>query len=94
MSRRGVFCRVMPRLFATCRVNCRAQYPVKLLELLDPAFNRVLVNEVLLAYLRIDGDAVEVPLFARPPQPIDATQALNLSAGVSNSRVLRGRSFS
>jgi hypothetical protein len=29
-----------------------------------------------------------------PAQPIDATQALNLSAGVSNSRVLRGRSFS
>ncbi len=29
-----------------------------------------------------------------PPQPIDATQALNLSAGVSNSSVLRGRSFS
>ncbi len=28
-----------------------------------------------------------------PPQPIDATQALNLSAGVSNSSVLRGRSF-
>ncbi len=29
-----------------------------------------------------------------PPQPVDATQALNLSAGVSNSNVLRGRSFS
>ncbi len=28
----------------------------------------------------------------RPFQPIDATQALNLSAGVSNSSVLRGRS--
>jgi hypothetical protein len=26
-------------------------------------------------------------------QPIDATQALNRSAGVSNSNVLRGRSF-
>ncbi len=29
-----------------------------------------------------------------PPQPIDATQALNRSAGVSNSSVLRGRSLS
>jgi hypothetical protein len=29
-----------------------------------------------------------------PAQPVDATQALNLSAGVSNSKVLRGRSFS
>jgi hypothetical protein len=29
-----------------------------------------------------------------PAQPVDATQALNLSAGVSNARVLRGRSFS
>ena len=28
------------------------------------------------------------------PQPIDATQALNLSAGVSNSNVCRGRSLS
>ncbi len=29
-----------------------------------------------------------------PSQPIDATHALNLSAGVSNPSVLRGRSFS
>src|SRR6202167_5104291 len=28
-----------------------------------------------------------------PPQPVDATQALNLSAGVSNCKVSRGRSF-
>ena len=28
------------------------------------------------------------------PAPVDATQALNLSAGVANSKVLRGRSFS
>jgi len=27
-------------------------------------------------------------------QPVDATHALNLSAGVSNPKVLRGRSFS
>ncbi len=27
-------------------------------------------------------------------QPVDATQALNLSAGVSNVKVLRGRSLS
>jgi hypothetical protein len=29
-----------------------------------------------------------------PAQPVDATQVLNLSAGVSNDKVLRGRSFS
>ena len=29
-----------------------------------------------------------------PAQPIDATQALNLSAGVSNCKVSRGRSLS
>ena len=29
-----------------------------------------------------------------PAQPVDATQALNLSAGVSNVKVLRGRSLS
>ena len=28
-----------------------------------------------------------------PAQPVDATQALNLSAGVSNFKVSRGRSF-
>jgi len=28
-----------------------------------------------------------------PPQSVDATHALNLSAGVSNSNVLRGRSL-
>jgi len=32
--------------------------------------------------------------FGVPPQPVDATHALNLSAGVSNPSVLRGRSFS
>jgi hypothetical protein len=32
--------------------------------------------------------------FAQPAQPVDATQASNLSAGVSNAKVLRGRSFS
>jgi len=31
---------------------------------------------------------------AAPVQPIDATHALNRSAGVSNSNVLRGLSFS
>ena len=29
-----------------------------------------------------------------PAQPVDATQALNLSAGVSNCKVCRGRSLS
>src|SRR5947209_18459100 len=32
--------------------------------------------------------------FCLPAQPVDATQALNFSAGVSNPRVLRGRSLS
>jgi len=32
--------------------------------------------------------------YAVPPQPVDATQASNLSAGVSNSSVFRGRSLS
>jgi hypothetical protein len=31
---------------------------------------------------------------AMPAQSVDATQALNLSAGVSNCKVSRGRSFS
>jgi hypothetical protein len=31
---------------------------------------------------------------AVPAQPVDATQALNLSAGVSNCKVSRGRSLS
>jgi hypothetical protein len=32
--------------------------------------------------------------YALPAQPVDATQVLNLSAGVSNAKVFRGRSFS
>jgi hypothetical protein len=32
--------------------------------------------------------------FAVPAQRVDATQVLNLSAGVSNAKVFRGRSFS
>ena len=31
--------------------------------------------------------------YVLPAQPVDATHALNLSAGVSNPNVLRGRSF-
>ena len=34
------------------------------------------------------------PVFPLPAQPVDATQALNFSAGVSNCKVSRGRSFS
>jgi len=32
--------------------------------------------------------------YSLPPQPVDATHALNLSAGVSKPNVLRGRSLS
>jgi len=32
--------------------------------------------------------------YVLPPQLVDATHALNLSAGVSNSKVFRGRSLS
>jgi len=47
-----------------------------------------------------DVDGLNVPFavspgdFEVPAQPVDATQALNLSAGVSNCKVSRGRSFS
>jgi hypothetical protein len=33
-------------------------------------------------------------IFEMPAQAVDATQALNLTAGVSNCKVSRGRSFS
>jgi hypothetical protein len=39
----------------------------------------------------VPGPAV---VFIVSAQPVDATQALNLSAGVSNVKVLRGRSLS
>jgi hypothetical protein len=42
--------------------------------------------------MRPRGMPVEV--LCLPAQPVDATQALNLSAGVSNCKVSRGRSFS
>jgi protein TorT len=40
------------------------------------------------------GFAAGKYLTTLPAQPVDATQALNLSAGVSNCKVSRGRSFS
>ena len=40
------------------------------------------------------GNFFRTGLFRLPAQPVDATQALNLSAGVSNPKVFRGRSFS
>ena len=82
MARRGVACRVVPRLFAACRVTCRAQYPVKSMELLDPALDGVSIDEDLLANLRIDGDAVEVPLFA---------SALHASDGAGDSSLGKDR---
>jgi hypothetical protein len=46
---------------------------------------------------RVDDLAAQQQLFSAvhlPAQRVDATQALNLSAGVSNCKVSRGRSFS
>ena len=40
------------------------------------------------------GEIEMVAYIEMPAQPVDATQALNLSAGVSNCKVSRGRSFS
>ena len=42
---------------------------------------------------RPGADLPSLPLLL-PAQPVDATQALNLSAGVSNCKVSRGRSLS
>jgi hypothetical protein len=56
--------------------------------------------EVALNEIGVDGRLVNCPKSTSPrrfglsPQPIDATQALNLSAGVSNCNVFLGRSFS
>ncbi len=55
--------------------------------------HEALANATLgLVLLHVLG--VLVSDFERPAQPVDATQALNLSAGVSNCKVSRGRSFS
>jgi hypothetical protein len=43
------------------------------------------------AFVRL---ALAIVSFTLPAQPVDATQVLNLSAGVSNPKVFRGRSFS
>ncbi len=47
-------------------------------------------------FLSTGSHAIEEPLSGTPvpPQSVDATHALNLSAGVSNSSVFRGRSLS
>ena len=44
-------------------------------------------------YAHVLKDLADVH-FPLPAQPVDATQVLNLSAGVSNAKVFRGRSFS
>ena len=46
--------------------------------------------------LRLEADLGATKLkvrFVLPPQPVDATHWLNLSAGVSNCNVFLGRSF-
>ena len=42
----------------------------------------------------VEGQNLPLSAVTLPAQPIDATQALNLSAGVSNCKVSRGRSLS
>jgi len=44
--------------------------------------------------LGVKGDRLAMSDLSRPAQSVDATQALNLSAGVSNCKVSRGRSLS
>ena len=60
--------------------------------------HRALLNAFLISTLRSTTPFTSTssqPIHAQmPPQPVDATQALNLSAGVSNPKVLRGRSLS
>jgi hypothetical protein len=52
------------------------------------------VHIFTLAWWRTSTSALPSSAFGLPAQPVDATQALNLSAGVSNCKVSRGRSFS
>src|ERR1017187_4484614 len=49
---------------------------------------------LLLAQSRHSPHCGKLSVIGLPAQPVDATQALNLSAGVSNCKVLRGRSLS
>ena len=60
------------------------------------AIERLISGEVPAAVVTlISPEAAEwFPRYPLPAQPVDATQALNLSAGVSNCKVSRGRSFS
>ena len=44
--------------------------------------------------LGLNNHALFLVAIGLPAQPIDATQVLNLSAGVSNCKVSRGRSLS
>src|SRR5207253_9144954 len=57
----------------------------------DPLEERV--NQIIDQRLAEPPDRIIVH-HRLPAQPVDATQALNLSAGVSNCKVSRGRSFS
>ena len=59
---------------------------------IDPDQHRLVLHGLVKRPLIFTmDDIVRFPLSA---QPVDATQALNLSAGVSNVKVLRGRSLS
>ena len=55
------------------------------------------LTETLIGLINVEADLQHLLLevcLRLPPQPVDATHALNLSAGVSNPKVLRGRSLS
>ena len=68
----------------------RAVTKIDIVTLLDVSWNK----SGLVKGDRIINTLVELVGNQLPVQPIDATHALNRSAGVSNSNVLRGPSFS
>jgi hypothetical protein len=55
----------------------------------EPTLTETLSDPLIQAVMAADGVQPTVPA-----QLVDATQALNFLAGVSNSKVLRGRSLS
>jgi hypothetical protein len=61
---------------------------------LAEAFRRYFSHRAAILQGELSRDVRYSVAIRVPAQPVDATQALNLSAGVSNCKVSRGRSFS
>jgi hypothetical protein len=95
-SRRGIGVQQTPGGFSSVTSFQGGGYRLDIASDTSKRLSKAMVSIQVDMALFVGSTAVQrnVSGFGVSAQPVDATQALNLSAGVSNVKILRGRSLS